>query len=177
MDFKRGDMKQVIVPCQHWLTQLRTDRGDEWESVANEARAKYIKVMKNDETVVGSMHVNEMLDVLGMFHSVTLLPKSWSSFQDYKCTCSDGHKYCVCEHGLLLTYITNRKVKIPAEFQNTKVAQRMVQFRGRPKKGRNPQRRLALEDVIHVSSATDQAVEQEAELEDDEVPEIGRAHV
>ena len=122
------------------------------------------------ETVVGSMHVNEMLDVLGMFHSVTLLPKSWSSFQDYKCTCSDGHKYCVCEHGLLLTYLTNRKVKIPAEFQNTKVAQRMVQFRGRPKKGRNPQRRLALEDVIHVSSATDQAVEQEAELEDgDEV--------
>ena len=177
--FKRSDLKEVIVSDQKWLTSLRTSRGDEWEEAANEAREKYIKVMNND-AVVDSMSIEDMLGVLGAFHSVTLQTKPWSPFQDFKCTCPDSHKFCVCEHALLLTYIINPKMKVPDEFQNTKVAQRTVQIRGRPSRDAQPARRLVLEDVVHVTSVGGCVEEEEAEGDESRTwggGEIGRAHV
>ena len=111
------DIQKIIVPTQSFLKYLEGKKGNDWLDPCNEARMQYVAVLRNAEAATADMSLEDVLRTMENFVSVERLPDDvrWSDNGAYKCTCADCHKYCVCEHTILMALVTN-EVEIPVKY-------------------------------------------------------------
>ena len=132
--------------------KLQHSQGDKWlECAVKAAWDKFLSLWTAEGQ--SSMEIEEFLETLGTYYTVKSI-KPWSPVQDYKCTCPDCHKHCVCKHCVLFSYLVNNNVVVPPQYVNSKVLQRNVQRRGRPSLIREqPARASAPMPITHVGTA------------------------
>ena len=111
------DIQKKIVPTQSFLKYLEGKKGNDWLDPCNEARMQYVAVLRNAEAATADMSLEDVLRTMENFVSVERLPDDvrWSDNGAFKCTCADCHKYCVCEHTILMALVTN-EVEIPVKY-------------------------------------------------------------
>ena len=126
---KVPSLQEVYLPKQSLLKSLKDLTLPEQKTVIKAKRKVFQQVMQGD---VDDMVWGEVLDVLDTFYVLTKLPQRWSDLVQHKCSCPESFKWGICQHCILLAFISDRNLKIPDQYCKRTIEQRSR--RGRPGK-------------------------------------------
>ena len=125
------DIKQVHIPTQQLIRSLDPTGHLSVEELRPLVHAKCQDYMRTINDGFSSEDtVEEALDKLEMFHTLTALSKPWSPAVHHKCSCESSFKDAICTHALLLALLCDSTLKIPAQYLCTGIPARRK--RGRP---------------------------------------------